>query len=108
LFGDNAYINSLFLATPYPNAFTGYKDAYNFFHSQLCVRVECAFGMFVTRWGILCSAIPRGVTIKKTTSLLLALAKIHNFCIDKIYTAILPVIPEDEYRFYPTIWDQLH
>jgi hypothetical protein len=47
LFGNNAYLNSPFLATPYPNVSGGYKDAYNFFHSQLRIRVECAFGMFV-------------------------------------------------------------
>ena len=40
LFGDNAYLNSPFLATPYPNVSSGYKDAYNFFHSQLRIRVE--------------------------------------------------------------------
>jgi hypothetical protein len=63
LFGDNAYLNSPFLATPYPNVSGGYKDAYNFFHSQLQIRVEYAFGMFVQSWGILQSAIPKGISI---------------------------------------------
>jgi DDE superfamily endonuclease len=63
IFGDNAYINSPFVATPYPNVSGGYKDAYNFFHSQLRIRVECAFGMFVHRWGILRSSIPCGISI---------------------------------------------
>ena len=35
LFGDNAYINSLFMATPFPGASGGSKDAYNFYHSQV-------------------------------------------------------------------------
>jgi hypothetical protein len=98
LFGDNAYLNSPFLATPYPNVSSGYKDAYNFFHSQLRIRVECAFGMFVQRWGILRSAIPKGVTLRKTTALVLALAKLHNFCIDNTDTNILPSLPADEMR----------
>jgi hypothetical protein len=98
LFGDNAYLNSPFLATPYPNVSGGYKDAYNFFHSQLRIRIECAFGMFVHRWGILRSAIPNGVTLRKTTALVLALAKIHNFCIDQTDTAILPITAGDELR----------
>jgi hypothetical protein len=98
LFGDNAYLNSPFLATPYPNVSGEYKDAYNFFHSQLRVRVECAFGMFVQRWGILRSAIPKGISVQKTTSLVLALAKIHNFCIEQTDTSILPVLPEDKFR----------
>ena len=96
LFGDNAYLNSPFLATPYPNVSNGYKDAYNFFHSQLRIRVECAFGMFVQRWGVLRSAFPSGITIRKTTATVLALAKIHNFCIDHTDTIILPNTASDE------------
>ena len=64
LFGDNAYINSKFMATPYPNVLGGSKDNYNFFHLQLCIRVECAFGMLVKRWGILCMAMPSNITIE--------------------------------------------
>ena len=60
LFGDNAYLNSSFMATPYPNVSNDpgkkTKDDYNFYHSQLRIRVECAFGMLVQRWGILRSA----------------------------------------------------
>ena len=53
LFGDNAYLNSKYMVTPYPNVSSGGKDDYNFYHSQLRIRVECAFGMLVGRWGIL-------------------------------------------------------
>jgi DDE superfamily endonuclease len=35
LFGDNAYLNSPYLATPYPNVSGGSKDNYNFYHSQV-------------------------------------------------------------------------
>lgn len=35
IFGDNAYINSAYLATPYPNVSGGSKDNYNFYHSQV-------------------------------------------------------------------------
>ena len=39
LFGDNAYLNSSFMATPYPNVSIDpakmTKDDYNFYHSQL-------------------------------------------------------------------------
>jgi DDE superfamily endonuclease len=98
IFGDNAYINSPFVATPYSNVSGGYKDAYNLFHSQVRIRVECAFGMFVHRWGILRSPIPCGISIRKTTSLVLALAKIHNICIDQDDTSILPSTSVDEFR----------
>lgn len=35
LFGDNAYLNTKYLATPYPGVSTGSKDDYNFYHSQV-------------------------------------------------------------------------
>jgi hypothetical protein len=35
LFGDNAYLNSPYMATPYPNVGSGSKDNYNYFHSQV-------------------------------------------------------------------------
>ena len=49
LFGDNAYLNSFFMAKPYSNVSGNpnkkSEDNYNFFHSQLRIRVECAFGI---------------------------------------------------------------
>jgi hypothetical protein len=47
LFGDNVYLNSLFMATPFSGVSGGSKDAYNFYFSQLRIQIECAFGMFV-------------------------------------------------------------
>ena len=35
LFGDNAYLNTPYMATPYAAVSGGTKDSYNFFHSQL-------------------------------------------------------------------------
>jgi hypothetical protein len=83
LFGDNAYLNTRYMATPYPNVSSGSKDDYNFFQSQLRIRVECAFGQLVTKWGILRSAIPLNITIVKTVALVSCLARLHNFCIDE-------------------------
>ncbi len=82
MFGDNAYINLSFMAAPFPNVSSGSKDDYSFYHSQLCICVECAFGMLVLRWGILRFATPLGITIQKTVALVNALAKLHNYCID--------------------------
>ncbi len=82
LFGDNAYINTPFMAMPFTNVSSGSKDNYNFYHSQLRIRVECDFGKFVKRWGILLAAMLSGITIKKTVAMVNALAKLHNFCID--------------------------
>lgn len=35
LYGDNAYVNTNYMATPYPGVTSGGKDVYNFFHSQV-------------------------------------------------------------------------
>ncbi len=37
LFGDNAYLNTRYMATPFPNVSSGSKDDYNYFHSQVCI-----------------------------------------------------------------------
>ena len=50
LFGDNAYLNTPYMATPYSAVSSGTKDAYNFYHSQLRIRIECTFGMLTQRW----------------------------------------------------------
>jgi len=71
------------MVTPYANVSSGSKDDYNFYHSQLRIRVECAFGMLVGRWGILRAAIPQNISISRTISLVHALAKLHNFCINE-------------------------
>ena len=87
LFGDNAYLNTSYMATPFtnvsgdPNRVS--EDAYNFYHSQLRIRVECAFGIMVQRWGMLLSAMPRNLSITKIVALVNALAKLHNFCINE-------------------------
>ena len=81
LFGDNAYVQTPYMCTPFRNVTSGDKDAYNFFQSQVRINVECAFGMLVHRWGILRKPIAVNITVQKTTSLVLALCKLHNFSI---------------------------
>ena len=83
LFGDSAYMNCRYFATPYKSVSSGTKDDYNFYHSQLRIRIECAFGQLVARWGLLRRAIPSKVGIKKTTSLVFCLCRLHNYCINE-------------------------
>ena len=35
IFGDNAYVNTLYMTMPYQNATAGDNDDYNFYHSQV-------------------------------------------------------------------------
>ena len=96
LFGHNTYINTNFMATPYPNTSGGSKDNYNYFHSQCRIRIECVFGMLVQRWGILRMAMPMKITVPKTISLVLALAKLHNFCINEADAVPGTILSQDE------------
>jgi hypothetical protein len=86
MFGDNAYVNQFFMATPYPNvrmSTNHEKDAYNFYHSQLRINIECAFGMLVARWGFLKKKTPEQYTVKKTVAVVSCLCKLHNFLINQ-------------------------
>jgi hypothetical protein len=63
LFGDNTYINTAFMATPYSGTKGGTRDAYNFYHSQLRINIKCMFGCFVQRWGILWTTMPQNMSL---------------------------------------------
>ena len=76
------------MSTPYPNVSGDVeeqrtRDNYNFYHSQLRIRVECAFGMLVQRWGLLRTAMPRNISIQRIIAMVNALCKLHNFCINE-------------------------
>ena len=40
------------MAVPYPNQGHGPKDDFNFFHSQVWINIECAFGILSNHWHI--------------------------------------------------------
>jgi DDE superfamily endonuclease len=48
LFGDNAYVNTNYMVTPFNNVSDGLKDAFNYYQSQLRISIECAFGMLMS------------------------------------------------------------
>ena len=82
-YGNNAYTNSSFMATSFESVLSGIRDGYNFYHSQIRINIECAFGMLVNRWAVLRSLIPLNISICKTTSLVRALCCLHNYLIDE-------------------------
>jgi hypothetical protein len=83
LYGDNAYVNTHYLISPFKQVSAGPKDAYNFYHSQLRITIEGAFGMLVHKWGCLRKPMPMNIPVSSLTRLVLALCKLHNFCIDQ-------------------------
>ena len=81
LFGDNAYSNSSYMVTPFKAGKEGeLGDDFNYYQSQLRIRVECAFGRLVHRWAILRRPLHGSIGITKTNALVLALCSLHNFC----------------------------
>ena len=61
----------------------GIKDSFNFYHSQLRINIECAFGILVHRWGCLRKPIPMNITIPRICALVKCLYILHNYCINK-------------------------
>ena len=108
LFGDNAYINQLYMATPFPNVATSAKvdevsrqrDAYNFYHSQVRIKIECAFGMLINRWALLRTAIPATTHIRKVARIVGCAMKLHNFCIDRREMEVAESASQDQQRLY--------
>jgi DDE superfamily endonuclease len=81
LFGDNAYVNTPYMATPYTKVNEGSKDDYNFLHSNVRINIECSFGMFVHRWAFLRKAAPMNLSVAKIAALVMCMGKLHNFLI---------------------------
>ena len=57
------------------------NDAFNFFLSQLRIKIEQAFGMLVEKWRILKSPLTRN--IRAAANIIMACARLHNFCINE-------------------------
>ena len=56
-------------------------DNYNFFASQLRIRIEMAFGLMVKKWGIL--QRPLVCDIGNAKHIICAIARLHNFVINE-------------------------
>ena len=81
IYGDNAYVNTMYMVSPFRQVSEGPKDAYNFYQSQLRITIEGALGMLVHKWGCLRKPLPPNIAVSKLCRLVLALCKLHNYCI---------------------------
>lgn len=80
--GDNAYVNSEHLIVPLPGRnLSVANDAFNYYLSQLRIRIECAFGLLVARWGVLWRPL-RG-KVRNWPRVIKAVCQLHNYCIDE-------------------------
>jgi DDE superfamily endonuclease len=81
---DNAYLLSPEMLVPFKGPELGRdvtKDVYNFFLSQMRIRIEMAFGMLVMKWRRFCQALH--VSTTRASSIIQAARRLHNFCIDE-------------------------
>jgi DDE superfamily endonuclease len=81
--GDNAYICSEKLLTPFSGVHKNdaTKDTYNYYVSQLRMRIEMAFGLLTSKWRILRS--PLQVKVKNIGKLFVCITRLHNYCINE-------------------------
>lgn len=116
--GDAAYQLSDMLLVP----FTGTqrddpgKDAFNFFLSQLRIRIEMAFGLLQTKWSVLKK--PLQVNLATAARVIEACARLHNFCLredasvdaDNDEAILNEIVPQGEtpiqgWGYLPTLED---
>ena len=83
LFGDQAYVSNGYMVAPYRNAHSGPNDDFNFYQSQVRIRIEMAFGMLTRRWAILQTPLSCHFGIAQQIALVCACVRLHNFCIEK-------------------------
>ena len=99
IFGDLAYVNNYYMVTPYKNVRAGDKDNFNFYHSQLRINIECAFGQLVHRWPILCRPLSANFGVKKQIALVHALCSLHNYCKNQRYNNDNSIMEWDDIVF---------
>ena len=64
-----------------PQKYIQENDAFNFYPSQLRIKIEHAFGFLTNKWRILRKSL--GSNINVAVKLLHACSKLHNFCINE-------------------------
>jgi len=103
--GDNAYTLTNKLATPYTKAEIGgdeHKRTYNYFFSQLRIRIEMAFGLLTTKWRRLRSTL--NFANETNSQIIRVCTKLHNYCIRmslKDGTYVRPVVSGDAGELSP-------
>jgi hypothetical protein len=105
--GDNAYTLSHTLLIPYSgvNKQNQAKDAFNFFLSQLRIRVEQAFGLLVTKWHIFKK--PLEIKFWRTTLIIEAAFRLHNYYINENEYAAMTINTADPESFTPSYVEHL-
>ena len=95
IFGHNAYLNKLHMATPYSNVSGNpnqrSKDNYNFYIHSFVFALSVLLACW-PKLGLLQMAVPQNVSLNKFIVMVNTLAKSHNFCINK--SEVLEDVPQ--------------
>ena len=80
--GDAAYDLTDKLLTPFVGSQGSHpdRDAFNFYLSQLRIRIEMAFGRLANKWWILTTTLT--CNLRTSSNILMACARLHNYVID--------------------------
>lgn len=106
IIGDNAYVCTENLLTPFSgkDKQDATKDAYNFYVSQLRIRIEMAFGRMTGKWRVLKK--PLQVRLRNVSKVILCIARLHNFCINEKLQGqtcmVEDVVEEENAGFLPS------
>ena len=90
LVGDDAYGCKNWMITPFPSrGLTQAKSDFNFYQSKTRITIERAFGVLVSRWGILRRALT--CSLRHSVALVRCCMRLHNFCIDEGMPDVEPI-----------------
>ncbi|KAI2507521.1 nuclease [Fragilaria crotonensis] len=83
IIGDAAYSVGEKMLTPFTGGHRNdpTKDAYNFFLSQMRIRIEMSFGLLTNKWRIL--QTPMQTSLQFSSEIVMACGRLHNYCIDE-------------------------
>jgi hypothetical protein len=92
---DNAYILSEHMLIPFSGLLWHMPEhsSYNYFLSQLRIRVEQAFGQYSVKWRIIRK--PLETKLSTSSIVLTACARLHNFLLDNDWKQDEEVTSED-------------
>ena len=83
LFGDNAYVNTIFVTTPYKTVSGGPLDTFDCYNSNIRITIKVAFGMLIHKWGCLRKPIPCKIRLSGICALERCLCILQNFYINE-------------------------
>ena len=86
--GDNAYVCAETLLTPFSDVEQDdqSKDAFDFYLSQMKIRIEQTFGIMTRKWRILHQLLP--MHLKNFGRVFMCITRLQNFCINEGSTSV--------------------